>query len=182
MPFAIGDGSEIAVVVVGIPFDLQEGVFAAGRPVHIVGRVHRLLTLRIGDGEQIAVGIVAELRHPVDGIGELADAIERIGSIDRLLPQRIDHAPQSSRGIQHALGLPIQGIFDRDEIPQFVGEGRLVIQRIFDRDRLPLCVHIDRRDLAERIGDGLEIALGVIPECGRVAQGIGRDGECKIKQ
>ena len=52
----------------------------------------------------------------------------------------------------------------------------MVVQRIFDRDGLALGIHRDRRDFPECIGDGLEIAFGVIAECHGVVEGIGDGG------
>ena len=88
-----------------------------------------------------------------------------------------------SRGIQHPFRLAIQRGFDRDQIAQFIGERGLVVERVFDRDGLALGVHVDHRDLPERIGDGLEIAFGVIAKRRRMIERIGDGGElCKVKQ
>ena len=103
--------------------------------------------------------------------------------LSNLLSQCTRPSPNlPSRGIQHAFGLPIQRIFDRDEIAQFIGKRGLVVERVFDRDGLALGVHVDVRDLPERIGDGLEIAFRIVAERRRVVERIGDGGwRCKVK-
>lgn len=63
----IEHGRKIAVVVIGVGLSSQQRISSRDRPIHIVGRVDRLLALGIGDGEQIAVriadkdGVIQEL-------------------------------------------------------------------------------------------------------------------------
>ncbi len=142
--------------------DLQEWVFAARRPIHVVGRVDRLLALRIGDSQELAVGIVPELGDAIDGVGQLRNAIQRVGSIDRLLPQRIDHAAESPCGIERPFCFAIERIFHRNQIAQFIGKRRRIVQGILDRERLTLGIDRDDRGLVQRIGDRSEVAFRIV--------------------
>ena len=176
LALSIRHGGHIAIVVVGIGLVIRQRIFTSRHTIHVVVRVDGLLRLGIRHREQIAVGIVGQPGHPGNGIGELRDAIEGIGGIDRLLPEGVNEAAEPSRRIEHSLCLAIQGVLHFNEITQLIGERRDVIERIFNRERLALAIDRDGRGLVEGVGDSGEIALGVIAERGRVAQGIRHRG------
>jgi hypothetical protein len=74
------------------------------------------------------------------------------------------------------LGFPIERVFDRNEVAEIVGQGGGVIERIFQGEQLTRVIQRDRGGFIQGIGDGGQIALGVIPKGRRVAQRIGDGG------
>jgi hypothetical protein len=89
LALAIRDRDYVPIVVIGIRFRVEQGIFSRPRTVHIVVGVYRLLGLRIGHGEEIAVRIIGECRIAVDGIRELRNTIQGIRRIERLLAEGV---------------------------------------------------------------------------------------------
>lgn len=92
----------------------------------------------------------------------MGDAVQRIRRVERFLPEGVGDVFQSASGIENTLRGAIQGGLDRNQIAHFVGERCDVIEWIFERERRALGIDCDGRDFAQRVGDGRQVALGVV--------------------
>ena len=117
------------------------------------------MALGIGDAQEIAVGVVGKGGGAVDRVRELRDAVQGIGRVQRFLPKRAGDISEPSGGIQNPLRFPIERIFDFDQVAHVVGQGRHVAEGIGDGERLALGIHRNRGRLAQGLGNGREIAL-----------------------
>lgn len=55
LALSIKERGEIAIIVVGVGFGVEQGILSRTRPIHVAIGIHRLLSLGIGQGQELSI-------------------------------------------------------------------------------------------------------------------------------
>ena len=174
----VGGAREVVVVVVLEGLGPVKGIDAAVQPVSVVVLVRDRVPLGIRHGAEVPVRIVGEGGEPLQGIHEADQAIQVVVEEPAHPTQRVGLVNQPGDSIIGPVGNVPEGIGDGREIARIgIGEGRLIPKGIRRGEHLPGTVIRHERlqplflrpEMLLRIGDGGEVAVGIILESGRAA-------------